>query len=458
MRVCRGTSVAAGSRMMRIGDEIELARAAVPLDGTERPYARLLESVGDARFVLLGEASHGTHEFYRERARITQQLILQKGFDAVALEADWPDAHRVERFIRGTSDERTAEDALSTFDRFPQWMWRNRDVCDFVAWLRLNAPEVGFYGVDLYSLHASIEIVIACLEELDPDAAKRARDRYSCFEHFGTSTDTYAYAAGLGLSPPCQEEVMQQLVEMHERMNQLARRAAVGDEQEMLFQVEMNARLVKSAEEYYRSMLGGSVVTWNIRDQHMADTLAEVARRLDRKLGRPSRIVVWEHNSHVGDARATELGEAGEINVGQLVRERYGRDVFIVGFTTYDGTVTAAPDWGANANRVAVRPALPNSHELLLHELAFGLGVSDFAVLPGESGRMPDVLRTERIERAIGVVYRPHTERVSHWFRARLADQFDSVIHLDRTSAVEPLVRKEPRATEDVPETYPFAL
>ena len=443
---------------MRIADEVELARAAVPLDGTERPYDRLLETIGDARFVLLGEASHGTHEFYRERARITQQLILQKGFDAVAVEADWPDAHRVDRFIRGTSDDRTPEEALSTFDRFPQWMWRNHDVCDFVAWLRVNAPRVGFYGLDLYSLHASIEVVIDCLEKLDPAAAKRARDRYSCFEHFGTSTDTYAYAASLGLSPPCQDQVTQQLVETHERAIELVRSEALAEEQEMLFQVEMNARLVKSAEEYYRNMLGGSVVTWNLRDRHMTDTLAEVAQRLDRKLGRPSRIVVWAHNSHLGDARATELGEGGEINVGQLVRERYGREAFIVGFTTYDGTVTAAPDWGADANRVAVRPALPNSHELLLHELAFGLGVPDFVVLPGESGRMPDVLRTERIERAIGVVYRPHTERVSHWFRAQLADQFDAVIHLDRTSAVEPLVKKEPRVTEDVPETYPFAL
>jgi len=442
---------------MRIGDEVELARAAVPLDGTARPYDRVLEKVGAARFVLLGEASHGTHEFYRERAKITQKLILERGFDAVAVEADWPDAHRVHRFIRGTSDDRTPEEALAAFERFPRWMWRNHDVRDFVGWLRRAAPHVGFYGLDLYSLHASIEVVIACLERVDADAAQRARERYSCFEHFGTSTDTYAYAAGLGLSPPCQEQVAQQLVEMQQRLTEDVRRAASEDDG-ILFQVEMNARLVKAAEEYYRSMMGGSVVTWNLRDQHMADTLDQVAEHVGRRLGRPAKIVVWAHNSHLGDARATELGESGELNVGQLVRERHGRDAFIIGFTTYDGTVTAAPDWGATANRVAVRPALPNSHELCLHELASGIGVSDLVVLPGADGRLPDVLGEERLERAIGVVYRPHTERVSHWFRARLADQFDAVIHLDRTSAVEPLVKQEVREAEDVPETYPFAV
>lgn len=444
--------------MMRIDDEVELARAVVPLDDSGRFYDRLLERIGDARFVLLGEASHGTHEFYRERARITQQLISKKGFDAVAVEADWPDANSIHRFVQGTSDARSPEEALAAFERFPQWMWRNRDVRDFVGWLKTNAPNVGFYGLDLYSLHASIEVVLDCLARVDPDAAQRARERYSCFQHFGKSTDAYAYAAGLGLSKPCQQQVTQQLVEMQQRMLELIKRKAVASEQDVLFQVEMNARLVKSAEEYYRSMLGGSVLTWNLRDQHMADTLAEVAGHLDRQLGRPSKIVVWEHNSHLGDARATELGEGGELNVGQLVRERYGRASFIVGFTTYDGTVTAAPDWGANANRVAVRPALPNSHELLLHELAFGIGISDFAVLPDEDGRLPATLGEERLERAIGVVYRPHTERVSHWFRARLAGQFDAVVHLDRTSAVEPLVKMEVRETEDVPETYPFAV
>ena len=444
--------------MLRIDDEVELASAVVPLDEAARPYDRLLETIGDARFVLLGEASHGTHEFYRERANITQQLILEKGFDAVAVEADWPDAHRVHRFVRGTSGARTPEDALSTFERFPRWMWRNRDVCAFVGWLRLNAPHVGFYGLDLYSLHASIEVVIDCLEQIDPDAAKRARARYACFEHFGTSTDTYAYAAGLGLSPPCQQQVTQQLIEAQQRMFELAQHGGTDSERDDLFQLEMNARLVKSAEEYYRSMLGGTVVTWNLRDRHMADTLAAIAEHLDRRLGRRSKIVVWEHNSHLGDARATELGEGGELNVGQLVRERYGRESFIVGFTTYDGTVTAAPDWGANANRVAVRPALPNSHELLLHELAFGIGVPSFILLPGASGKLPATLGDERLERAIGVVYRPHTERVSHWFRARLAEQFDALIHIDRTSAVEPLVKKETREAEEAPDTYPFAV
>ncbi len=441
---------------MRIDDEVELAKAVVPL--STRPYDRLLEAIGDARFVLLGEASHGTHEFYRERATITKELIVRKGFDAIAVEADWPDAHDVHRYICGRSDARTPEEALSTFERFPRWMWRNRDVCELVSWLHENTQHVGFYGLDLYSLHASIDAVLGLLEQIDPDAAERARKRYSCFEHFGTSTDAYAYASGLGLSQSCQNQVVQQLVEAQEHKLELLQKAAAAHEEDAVFQIEMNARLVKAAEEYYRSMLGGAVVTWNLRDQHMADTLAAVAEHLERKLRHSSKIVVWAHNSHLGDARATEMGEGGELNVGQLVRERFGSDSFIVGFTTYDGTVTAAPEWGANANRVAVRPALPNSHELLLHELAFGIGVSDFVVLPEEDRHLPTTLAKERLERAIGVVYRPHTERVSHWFRARLAQQFDALVHLDRTSAVEPLVKKEKREAEDLPETYPFAV
>ncbi|HVH40954.1 MAG TPA: erythromycin esterase family protein [Labilithrix sp.] len=455
-----GMSVAAACGMterMESAQQVELARAAVPLDGTSWPYERFLDAVGDARFVLLGEATHGTHEFYRERARITKYLIENKGFDAVAVEADWPDAHRVHRFIQRRGSDKTPDDALASFKRFPTWMWRNRDVRDFVGWLRLNAPEVAFYGLDLYSLHASIEVVLAYLEKVDPDGAKRAKDRYSCFEHFGLDTDTYAHAAGLGLAPSCEVEVTQQLIEMRERARELVQRS--GDEgDELYFEAEMNVRLVKAAEEYYRSMLRGSVITWNLRDGHMADTLEAVSHHLERRLGRPAKIVVWEHNSHLGDARATEMGEAGELNVGQLVRERHGRDAFLVGFTTYEGTVTAAADWGGKHLTIAVRPAMQGSHELLLHSFVQSIGVENVILLPGKSGRLPDVLREERLERAIGVVYRPLTERASHWFHAKMADQFDALIHIDRTSAVEPLVKREPRESEDLPETYPSAL
>ena len=440
----------------RTAEEIELARAAVPLDDSGQAYDRLLEKIGDARFVLLGEATHGTHEFYRERAAITERLILQKGFDAVAVEADWPDTHRVHRFIHGRGSDQSAEDALRSFQRFPKWMWRNRDVSDFVGWLRMNASHVGFYGLDLYSLHASIAVVLAYLQRVDVAAAERARARYSCFEHYGINLDTYAYGAGLGLAPSCEEAVTQQLIELRELM--LARPAEENEPEaektegevgrrggELAFAVEMNARLVKAAEEYYRSMLRGATATWNLRDRHMADTLSVIAEHLDRELGRPCKIAVWEHNSHVGDARATELGAQGELNVGQIMRERYGRDVFIVGFTTYDGMVTAAPDWGAKPVRIAIRPAIANSHELRLHFFVESIGVENVILLPDEDRRLPDALRAERLERAIGVVYRPQTERISHWFYARLADQFDALIHIDRTSAVEPLEQTHTR-------------
>lgn len=450
----------------RTAEEIELAGAAVPLDGSGRAYDRLLEKIGDARFVLLGEATHGTHEFYRERATITERLILQKGFDAVAVEADWPDTQRVHGFIQGRGSDQCAEDALRAFQRFPKWMWRNRDVSDFVGWLRMNAPHVGFYGLDLYSLHASIAVVLGYLQRVDVAAAERARARYSCFEHYGIDLDTYAYGAGLGLTPSCEDAVTQQLIELRELT--LAHPAEANEPNaekteegrrggELPFAVEMNARLVKAAEEYYRSMLRGATATWNLRDRHMADTLSVIAQHLDRELGRPCKIVVWEHNSHLGDARATELGAQGELNVGQIMRERYGRDTFIVGFTTYDGMVTAAPDWGAKPVRIAIRPAIANSHELLLHFFVESIGVENVVLLPDEDRRLPDALRAERLERAIGVVYRPQTERISHWFYARLADQFDAVIHIDRTSPVEPLEQKETRESEDLPDTYPFA-
>ncbi|MBX3209086.1 MAG: erythromycin esterase family protein [Labilithrix sp.] len=443
----------------RTAEEDELVAAAVPLDASGHAYDRLLAAIGDARFVLLGEATHGTHEFYRERAIITERLISTMGFDAVAVEADWPDARRVHRFVRGRGPDASAEDALAAFERFPGWMWRNRDTRDFVGWLKQNAPHVGFYGLDLYSLHASIDVVLGYLDRLDPEAASRARARYGCFEHFGPDTETYAYGAGLGLAPSCEKEVTQQLLDMRDLMHGRALvQESDEDREDMLFEIEMNGRLIRAAEEYYRSMLRGSTVTWNLRDRHMADTIAAIAQHLDRVLGRPCKIVVWEHNSHLGDARATEMGAHGELSVGQIVRERHGSDAFIVGFTTYDGLVTAAPDWGASPARIAVRPATANSHELFLHFMVEGLGVEDVVILPDADRRLPDALRTERLERAIGVVYRPQTERTSHWFRARLADQFDALVHLDRTSAVEPLARDEPREAVDPPDTYPSSL
>jgi erythromycin esterase-like protein len=446
-----------------------------PITGARSDYDPLIQQIGEARFVLIGEASHGTHEFYRERAQITKRLIQEKGFNAVAVEADWPDAYRINRFVRGTTSDAEAIDSLAGFKRFPTWMWRNADVLDFIGWLRAynealpnSTNKVGFYGLDLYSLHASIEAVLGYLAKVDPEAAKRARYRYSCFDHFGEDTQAYGYAASFDLTESCKNEVVTQLVELRRRATDYASRDGRVAADDFFF-AEQNARLVKNAEEYYRSMFRGSVSSWNLRDRHMAETLESLVAHLEnqnqagsparhsRWSAQPARIVVWEHNSHLGDARATEMGERGELNVGQLVRERHGRDAILVGFSTYTGTVTAASDWDAPAERKHVRPALKDSYEALFHEV----GVPRFQLSLSEESAMASALKEPRLERAIGVIYRPETERQSHYFYARLADQFDALLHFDQTRAVEPLERTPEwnmEAVGEPAETFPSGL
>lgn len=436
-----------------------IARAAIPVTGAESDYDRLLDTVGDARLVLIGEASHGTHEFYHERARITRRLIGEKGFCAVAAEADWPDAYRVNCFVRGAGDDASAEEALDGFGRFPTWMWRNAEVSRFVTWLRSYnqglpraEPRAGFYGLDLYNLSASIEAVVGYLDGVDPEAARRARARYACLEHFSADPQRYGFALYTGAAEPCEDAVVEQLMEIQARAGAAAG-GLLADED--LFAAEQNARLAASAEEYYRSMFQGRVSSWNLRDTHMADTLDALLAFLDRKVGR-AKVVVWAHNSHLGDARATEMGEAGELNLGQLARERYGRDVLLVGLTTYEGSVTAADDWDRPGERMRVRPGLPGSYEALLHRAA-GEGGHSF-MLDLRGGAAAKALAGPMLERAIGVVYRPDTERRSHYFHARLPEQFDLLIHLDRTSAVEPLAAPRARSIGDPPETFPTGL
>jgi erythromycin esterase-like protein len=425
-------------------------------------YDPLIERVADSKFVLLGEASHGTHEFYRERAQITKRLIQEKGFNAVAVEADWPDAYRINLFVRGVSGDSDPDDALAGFKRFPTWMWRNTDVLDFVGWLRAYndslssySSKVGFYGLDLYSLHGSIEAVLSYLIRVDPEAAQRARYRYSCFDHFGEDTQAYGYATSFGLTESCENEVVAQLIELRKRASEYSSRDGRVAADDFFF-AEQNARLVKNAEEYYRSMFRGSVASWNLRDRYMAETLESLAAHFNRQ-GEQAKVVVWEHNSHLGDARATEMSERGELNVGQLVRERHGSDALLVGFTTYSGTVTAATDWDGPAERKLVRPALRESYEAVFHEA----GIPRFLVMLSDSGLVATEMREPRLERVVGVIYRPETERQSHYFYARLADQFDAVLHFDKTSAVEPLERNPQWTMEEArepAETFPFGV
>lgn len=458
-------------------DDIELAERiqdnAHPLTGVAADYDSLLALIGESRFVLIGEASHGTHEFYRQRAQITKRLICEKGFTAVAVEADWPHAYRVNRFVRGIGDGTTAIDSLAGFQRFPTWMWRNADVLDFVGWLRAHndalppdAPKIGFYGLDLYSLHSSIEAVLGYLDTVNPQAAKQARKRYACFEHFGDDPQAYGYATSLGAMDSCEDEAVRQLLEFRRRTDELMQRDGRLAEDEFFF-AEQNARLVKNAEAYYRSMFRGRQA-WNLRDTHMMETLDALVAHLNRQ-GQPAKVVVWAHNSHLGDARATQMGEGGELNLGQLVRERYARETVLIGFSTYTGTVTAASDWDTPAKRMQVRPALPTSYEALFHQVSTSAALRERAVgspaassLPLRSfllllrdGNMADWLREPRLERAIGVIYRPDMERWSHYFFARLVDQFDAVIHIDETRAVEPLERTAGWIRGELPETFP---
>ncbi|CAA9263658.1 MAG: Erythromycin esterase homolog [uncultured Chloroflexi bacterium] len=451
-----------------------IARAAQPLARTPQSYDALLDLIGDSRFVLLGEASHGTHDFYAERAEITKRLIVEKQLTAVAVEADWPDAYRVNRYVRGESDDPDGRAALGDFQRFPTWMWRNTVVLEFVEWLREHnarlprgAPKVGFYGMDLYSLNSSVEAVIQYLEKVDPEGARRARERYACFERFEKDTQAYGYAASSGAIDPCEDEVIAQLVELQRRASELAGRdgRAAADE---FFYAEQNARLAKNAEEYYRAMFRGRNTSWNLRDSHMVETLGELVDHLHHQ-GVIAKVAVWAHNSHLGDARATEMGRGGELNVGQLVRQRWDRDSFLIGFTTYTGAVTAAQDWDEPPRHRKVRPGLAGSYEALFHDVAQQLGQDRFflPLRPGSGPGSPsdgshndvlDDLRRERLERAIGVIYRPETERWSHYFHASLADQFDAVLHLDETRAVEPLERTAGWDHGGAPDTFPSGV
>ena len=444
-------SFAAGTAAETVGGLVH------PLTGAVGDFDPLIARVGDARFVLIGEASHGTHEFYRIRAEITKRLITEKGFGAVAVEADWPDAYRVNRYVRATSDDADAVEALAGFLRFPQWMWRNADVLDFIGWLRAHndslarhEPRVGFYGMDLYSLHASMAAVLLYLDSVDPSGARRARNRYACFDQFGDDPQRYGHAASGGYARSCEAEVVAQLVDLRRSAAEYAQRDH-GIAPDALFYAEQNARLVANAEEYYRAMFGSRASSWNLRDRHMAETLEALDTHLSRD-ERPPKIVVWAHNSHLGDARATEMSRSGELNVGQLMRERHGRNAVLVGFSTYSGTVTAASEWGAAAERKIVRPALPGSYESLFHEMGGPNFMLDLA------GNGDATLQRPKLQRAIGVIYRPETERQSHYYHATLHRQFDALLHYDMTRAVEPLERTAAWVRGDTPETFPSAL
>ncbi|MBF6327804.1 erythromycin esterase family protein [Nocardia transvalensis] len=422
--------------------------------------------VGDARIVLIGESTHGTHDFYQARAAITQYLIAAHDFCAVAAEADWPDAYRVDCYVRGRGTDSSATEALGDFARFPAWMWRNTVVRDFVSWLRTHnrtrpGRAAGFYGLDLYNMQRSVAEVIAYLDRVDPPAAARARERYGCFDHFPTEGQSYGYAAAFGAGEPCEQQVIEQLMEL--RANAFrADSVQAADGEEARFYAERNAATVRDAEEYYRAMFGGHTLSWNLRDTHMLDTLAALDAHLSRRRGRPARIVVWAHNSHVGDADATELSADGQITLGGLARRQYGRASRLIGMSTATGTVTAADEWGAPPRQFDVRPALPDSVEEVLQNIGMGPILMRSDTTDPAAAAAWDA---PRLGRAIGVVYRPETERPSHYYYVRPAQWFDAMIHIPNTQALQPLAdpadsgRKYSGTTEaEAPETYPSGL
>ena len=420
-----------------------------------RGIGQILDRIGDHRVVLIGEATHGTHEFYHARAHLTQALIASRKFNIVAAEADWPDAFRANRWVRGRGDDATADDALADFVRFPRWMWRNRPVLRFLEWLRdHNRPlparqQAGFFGLDLYSLHRSIHAVLTYLDAIDPHAAVRARQRYACFEVFGNDPQAYGHATTYGLRPSCEREVVAQLVSLQRQAAAYAKRDGYVAADEY-FSAEQNARVVTDAESYYRVMFGSGTQSWNLRDRHMMSTLEATLDHVSRTTGE-ARAVVWAHNSHLGDARATQMGARGELNLGQLVREKFGRAALSIGFTTHTGSVTAAPNWDEPAQLMAVRPSLAGSYERLFHDAGLDAFILDLR------GPVAPSLIQPRLERAIGVVYRPETERASHYFMASMAHQFDLVIHYDETRALEPLELWS-RRDVDLPETFPTGV
>lgn len=434
--------------------DAELARLigahAEPLPEIEDPaFAPLFDRAAEARVVLLGEASHGTSEFYRARARITERLIRAHGFNIVAVEADWPDAAAIDRYVRHRPPAQAPE---RPFARFPTWMWRNVEVRDFTEWLRThNAPindparRVGFYGLDLYSLHGSIAAVLEYLDRSDPELARRAREHYACFDPW---QDPAAYGhAATGGHASCEREVLAVLRELLDKRLDFLRRDA-----DAFLDAAQNARLIAAAEGYYRAMYYGAAESWNLRDTHMFETLKAV---LDQR-GPEAKAVVWAHNSHIGNAAATEMGQAhGEINIGQLCREHFGAAAYAIGFGTDRGSVAAASFWDGPMETKAVRPARADSYEGLCR----AAGGARF-LLDLRRPRTPDLvaaLTPARLERAIGVIYRPETERMSHYFGAVLPQQFDAYVWFAETQAVTPLAA-EPESREDLPETYPFGL
>jgi erythromycin esterase-like protein len=428
----------------------EVRALARPLD-SPADLDPLLNRIGNARVVLLGEASHGTHEFYTWRAELSKRLIQEKGFRFIAVEGDWPDCYRINRFIKGyRRTPASADEVLDTFRRWPTWMWANEEILDLTRWLRRHndgrreQERVGFYGLDVYSLWDSLDEVMRYLREHAPESLESARRALRCFEPYGEDEQEYARATVL-VPASCEKEVLRLLGEVRSRPAEVD-----GDGSDGHFVAEQNALVVKNAEAYYRSMVRANDESWNIRDRHMAETLD----RLLNHHGSEARVIVWEHNTHIGDARFTDMAGEGMVNIGQLARERYGEEnVVLVGFGSHRGSVIAGQEWGATPETMRVLPGREDSWEDLLHRIepADKLLVFD--------GSASDEMREWRGHRAIGVVYHPEYEHFGNYVPTVLPRRYDAFVFIDRTRALEPLLWPERHVIEEeVPETYPSGV
>jgi erythromycin esterase len=418
--------------------------------GSPVDLGALIERVGDARFVLLGEASHGTHEYYAWRAEITRRLVEEKQFSFIAVEGDWPDCYRVNRFVKGYDDAgETGREVLHTFERWPTWMWANEEVADLIEWLRehnARQPDerkVGFYGLDVYSLWDSLYQVLGYLGKHLPSALPAARRAFQCFEPYGEDVEDYARATRW-VDASCEREVISLLGEIRRSARKFPH-----DGQDGHFNAEQNALIVKNAEHYYRTMIGGGPESWNIRDRHMAQTL----ERLVRQHGPNAKAIVWEHNTHIGDARFTDMAEDGMVNVGQLVREAHRDETFLVGFGSHHGTVIAGAEWGAPMERMTVPAAQAGSWEDVLHQA----GLADQLLLM-DAVRADEQFLARRGQRAIGVVYHPDYEQYGNYVPTVLPQRYDAFIFLDETAALRPLGDVQPQDDGEVPETYPSGV
>ncbi|OGB84751.1 hypothetical protein A3F66_01160 [candidate division TM6 bacterium RIFCSPHIGHO2_12_FULL_32_22] len=415
---------------------------------------KLLNYIKDEEIIMMGEATHGTYEFYKARAELTQRLIEEKKVTAVAVEGDWPSIYRVNKFVQGRSSDDTPFTSLAGIEQFPLWMWRNKTFLEFIIWLKEynsyleEKDRIRIYGLDLYSLHSSSKSVIEYLEKVDPKEAKLAKQRYNCFEKFGFDMQNYGYLTVQGLTQNCKKEVLEQLLQLQQNSYSYLKQDGF-IKQEELFCAQQNAEVVKDAENYYQSIFfANSNISWNIRDTHMLNTLKAIYEHQNDQ-GKNAKIVVWAHNSHIGDSRATQFAQQGQVNIGQLARQNFSKEnVFLLGFSTYNGTVSAASDWGAPVERKNVRAALEESYESYFHTFDH----SDLLIFSDKLDIKP------MLQRAIGVIYRPETERWSHYFMADLKNQFNAMIHYDNTMAVEPLEKSAEWERGEMPETYPFGL